>query len=401
MTNQEETKGKSQFADVDCFVIMPFGDKPDPGQDGKIIHFDEIYHMFIKNAVEELGIKCVRCDEIGEAGWIHSKMFTHIYSSEVALVDITALNPNVFYELGVRHVLKKNVTVLIRQAGTRAPFNIQGFNIIEYKADDPVNMKEAAGRIQEFIKNGLSNLNADSPVYEVLDNLRVENKPKLINKKEVFTFPLVKVPGKQLGIITGDIQNIKEADVWVNSENTNMQMARPFERSVSAVIRYMGAKKNRAGRITEDTVSRELFDATGGTGVDPAVVIDTTAGELTASNNVKKIFHAAAVVGQVGLGYSPIEKISECVRNALELFDDARLANDNLKTVLFPLMGTGTSKKSAQDVAGELIEESISYLEENPQSKVEIVYFLAYNEQDLELCQRIMKNNERLSPPKA
>ena len=389
----------TKYADVNCFVIMPFGDKPDPGQDGKVIHFDEIYHMFIKSAVEELGIKCVRCDEIGESGWIHSKMFTHIYDSEVAVVDITALNPNVFYELGVRHVLKKNVTVLIRQAGTRAPFNIQGFNIIEYKADDPVNMKDAAGKIQELIKNGMASVNVDSPVYEVLDNLRVENKPKLINKKELHTFPLAKVPGKQLGIITGDIQNIKEADVWVNSENTNMQMARPFERSISAVIRYMGAKKNRAGRITEDTVSRELFDATGGTGVDPAVVIDTTAGELTASNNVKKIFHAAAVVGQVGLGYSPIEKISECVRNALKLVDDARLANDNLKTILFPLMGTGTSKKSAQEVAGELIEEAISYLEENPQSKAEIVYFLAYNEQDLELCQRIMKNNARLTSP--
>ena len=297
----------TKYADVNCFVIMPFGDKPDPGQDGKVIHFDEIYHMFIKSAVEELGIKCVRCDEIGESGWIHSKMFTHIYDAEVAVVDITALNPNVFYELGVRHVLKKNVTILIRQAGTRAPFNIQGFNIIEYKADDPVNMKEAAGKIQELIKNGMASVGVDSPVYEVLDNLKVENKPKLLNKKEVHTFPLAKVPGKQLGIITGDIQNIKEADVWVNSENTNMQMARPFERSISAVIRYMGAKKNRAGRITEDTVSRELFDATGGTGVDPAVVIDTTAGELTASNNVKKIFHAAAVVGQVGLGYSPIE----------------------------------------------------------------------------------------------
>ena len=389
----------TKYADVNCFVIMPFGDKPDPGQDGKVIHFDEIYHMFIKSAVEELGIKCVRCDEIGESGWIHSKMFTHIYDSEVAVVDITALNPNVFYELGVRHVLKKNVTVLIRQAGTRAPFNIQGFNIIEYKADDPVNMKDAAGKIQELIKNGMASVNVDSPVYEVLDNLRVENKPKLINKKELHTFPLAKVPGKQLGIITGDIQNIKETDVWVNSENTNMQMARPFERSISAVIRYMGAKKNRAGRITEDTVSRELFDATGGTGVDPGVVIDTSAGELTTSNNVKKVFHAAAVVGQVGLGYSPIEKISECVRNALKLMDDARLANDNLKTILFPLMGSGTSKKSAQEVASELIEEAISYLEENPQSKAEIVYFLAYNEQDLELCQRMMKNNSRLTPP--
>ena len=388
---------ETKYDDMTCFVIMPFGDKPD--QDGTPIHFDEIYKSFIKDAVEGMGIKCVRCDEIGESGWIHSKMFTHIYDADVAVVDITSLNPNVFYELGVRHVLKRNVTIIIRQVGTKAPFNIQGFNIIEYKADDPENLKQSTEKMQELIKNGLASVNVDSPVYEVLDTLKVESRPKLINKKEFILFPLKSVADKQIGIVTGDIQNINEVDVWVNSENTNMQMARPYERSISAVIRYGGAKK-KAGRISDDTISRELFDATGGTGVDPGFVIDTGAGELTASNNVKKIFHAAGVVGQVAQGYTPIEGISQCVRNALKLMDDPKFANDNLKSILFPLMGSGTTKRSAQEVAGDLIEEAISYLEENPASRVEKVYFLAYNDQDKELCERIMKNNARLSPAK-
>lgn len=385
----------TNFKDIDCFVIMPFGDKPDPGQDGKIIHFDELYKAFIKDAVEGLGITCVRCDEIGEAGWIHSKMFKHIYAAEVAVVDITALNPNVFYELGVRHVMKKNVTVLIRQEGTRAPFNIQGFNIIEYKPQDPENLKAAAAKIQELIRNGLASVEPDSPVYEVLDTLKVESKPKLINKKELIHFPLKNVPAKQIGIVTGDIQNVNEIDVWVNSENTSMRMARPFERSISSVIRYGGATK-KAGRIVEDIISKELAEITGGTGVDPAVVIDTGAGELSHANKVKKIFHAAAVVGQVAKGYTPIEGIAQCVRNALKLMDDEKFEANPLKTILFPLMGTGTTKRSAQEIAGDLIEEAISYLEENPASRVEKVYFLAYNEQDKELCERIMNNNPRL-----
>ena len=88
-----------------------------------------------------LDLKCIRCDEIAEAGWIHSKMFEYIFSADVAVVDITSLNPNVFYELGVRHALKKSVTILIRKSGTPTPFNIQGFQMLEYKPDDLQNLE--------------------------------------------------------------------------------------------------------------------------------------------------------------------------------------------------------------------------------------------------------------------
>jgi hypothetical protein len=59
-----------------CFVIMPFGEKKD--LDGKDIDFDDIYRFFFKKAIEDLGIECIRCDEIEEAGSIHEKMFEHI-----------------------------------------------------------------------------------------------------------------------------------------------------------------------------------------------------------------------------------------------------------------------------------------------------------------------------------
>jgi nudix-type nucleoside diphosphatase (YffH/AdpP family) len=387
-------------AERTCFVIMPFGDKPD--ENGNPIHFDTVYEDFIKPTVEAIGIPCIRCDKIEESGGIHTKMFTGIYDADVSVVDITLRNPNVFYELGVRHALKRNVTIIIRQAGTQIPFNISGFTVVEYKSDDPVNQKQVAEEIQKMIKNGLANVKkADGPVYEALPNLKVENKSQLLNKKYTFSFSLTNVPGKQIGIITGDLQNVKEVDVWVNSENTNMQMARPYERSISGVIRYMGASKNKAGKIKEDTIANELKEAMEGeTSVDPGTVLYTGAGDLTETNNVKKILHAASVVGQVGMGYSTIEKITECVRNSLEVLDDPKkLANENLHSILFPLMGTGTSKKSAQEVAADLIDEAISYLEENPQSKAEKVYFLAYSEQDLELCERIMKSHDRLFLP--
>ena len=380
-----------------CFVIMPFGEKIDP--DGKPIDFDKIYKDFIKNAVEELGIECVRCDEIAETGWIHSKMFKHIFEADVAVVDITLLNPNVFYELGIRHALNKHVTVLIRKSGTPSPFNIQGFQMLEYKLEDPENLKSGKEKIGEFIKNGLASQGVDSPVYEVLDNLKVEVSPKRIGKKETYMYQLVKVPGKQIGLITGDIQNIKEIDVWVNSENTNMQMARHFERSISAIIRYMGAKKDVVGRIENDLIADELRALVGTSDVPPGVVIPTGSGELLQSHNVKKIFHAAAVFGQPGRGYMPITDINECIRNSLERADSAEMANVDIHSILFPLMGTGTTRLSAQGIANQLIDAAVSYIEENPQSKIDSIYFLAYNEQDLEICQHAFINDPRIATP--
>jgi O-acetyl-ADP-ribose deacetylase (regulator of RNase III) len=379
------------------FVIMPFGEKKD--LDGNPINFDKIYTDFIKDAVAELGIECVRCDEIAETGWIHSKMFKHILEADVAVVDITSLNPNVFYELGIRHALNKNVTLLIRKAGTPTPFNIQGFQILEYNPENVDNITNAKKKIGEFIKNGLASKGVDSPVYEVLDNLKVEVKPKKLTKKETYMYQLVNVPGKQIGMITGDIQNIKDIDVWVNSENTNMQMARPFERSISAVIRYLGAKKDIAGRVTNDLIADELRALVGTSDVPPGIVIPTGSGELQKSHHVKKIFHAAAVIGQPGRGYMPITDINECIRNSLELVDSPDLANEDIRSILFPLMGTGTTQLSALGIANLLIDTAVCYLEENLESKVQKIYFLAYNEQDLELCNHTFRNDPRIATP--
>ena len=371
-----------------CFVIMPFGKKKDV--DGTDVDFNKVYDDLIKTAVKSIGMECERCDEIVDSGSIHVKMFEGIFEADVAVVDITALNVNVFYELGVRHALNKHVTLVIRRNIPQPPpFNINGLNVIPYEYDTEEKLEASRQTIREHIQVGMEKLRVDSIVHLALKNLKVERKPKSIDKKEVKSYSLVDSPGREIGLITGDIQNIKGVDIWVNSENTNMKMARHYERSISGTIRYMGAKKDIAKRVTEDIVADELYKLVGQCSVDPGAVIPTGAGELTKTNGVKRIFHAAAARGQVGRGYSSIPDINECVRNALELVDSDEMADEDLRSILFPLMGTGTSKLDAEVVAKDLISAAIAYLEENRNSKVKQVYFLAYNEQDKELCEHV------------
>ena len=388
----------NKYTDKTCFVIMPFGKKTD--LDGKPIDFDIVYKNFIKAAVEGIGMECIRCDEIIETGSIHFKMFQGIFEADVAIVDITSLNANVFYELGIRHALNKHVTLIIRKAGSPIPFNINGLTSLEYNLDTEEDIKKSRGTVQEYIKKGLEKQNVDSFVHQALDNLKVERRPKRIGKKAIYLYPLAKVSGKEIGLITGDIQKITEIDVWVNSENTNMQMARHFERSISATIRYLGAKRDRAGRVVEDLIDNELRKEAGTGDVPAGIVIPTGSGELLSSHNVKKIFHAASVVGQVGQGYKPITEITDCIQNALELVDSAEMADVTIQSILFPLMGTGTTRLETKGIAERLIDAAISYVEEKPDTKIQKIYFLAYHEEDLDLCRHIFEHEPRILHPK-
>jgi O-acetyl-ADP-ribose deacetylase (regulator of RNase III) len=294
----------------------------------------------------------------------------------------------VFYELGVRHALADRVTILLRAKGTKMPFNIQDLKVIQYDAahrDD----KEVRKEISEFINNGLRAKDKDSPVHDVL-NLKIISKKEPL-KKKVFEYLVKNVPGKRIGIVTGDIRNVREADVWVNSENTNMEMARHYDNAVSSVIRYCGAVKDKGNRVTKDVIAEELAAIVGkNPNVAPGAIIMTSSGQLKESNGVKKIFHAAAVIGEPGKGYNPIQDLGQCVRNALAMADDSSAKRSQLKSILIPLMGTGTARGDLEPRAEELIEAAICYLEENPECAIERVYFSAWSDKELKVCQRIL-----------
>lgn len=374
-----------------CFVIMPFG--PKEGLKGERVNFDKVYDQIIAPAVRDAGITCLRSDKLISAGWIHRKMIGHVYRADVAVVDITFLNPNVFYELGVRHALRKSVTVLIKKTGTVVPFNIQGMNVIEYGLSEGAAQK-ARESITAAIRKGLDDREVDSLVHDVM-KLQIRTQSPPLAEARRYDYPMEDGSDRSVGIVTGDIESVRDIDAWVNSENTNMQMARFFDRSVSSTIRYLGATQTPAGHVVKDVIADELAKAVGeGNVVAPATAIATGSGMLKRTHGVKRILHVAAVIGQPGHGYAPIPNVEQCVRSALRLVDSSGMARTGIQSVLFPLLGTGTGRGDAQTIVSSLIETALAYLKENPKSRVRRIYFLAWTQEDLELCQSIL---DRLS----
>lgn len=110
-----------------CFVIMPFS-SPDGYEPG---HFDRVYTHIIQPACDKAHVVPERTDDTFESGYILSKMLTMLTEYELAICDMSAINANVFYELGIRHAFDMPVT-LIKDEKSRRMFDVQGFSSIEY-----------------------------------------------------------------------------------------------------------------------------------------------------------------------------------------------------------------------------------------------------------------------------
>ena len=380
---------------------MPYGEKKDI--DGGIIDFDEIYQFVIKPAVESLnGFVCQRCDDIDAPGWIHERMLTHIYQDPVAIVDTSTLNANVFYELGVRHALKKSVTVLIHKEGTTWPFNIAGLNSITYSTG-PRGVEEAKKKIAAFIVNAFNDQrHTDSLVYNVLPGLRVEAGPARVAKRltqvQIWEYPLLRDPESCIGLVSGDRENLIIGDIWANSENTDMQMDRFYGTSTSATIRYLGANRHPiTGRVLEDTIGDELTAQLGNEKqVAPTAVIATSSGELRRSNNVKWIFHVAAVVGEPREGYRPIERIERCVTAVFKRAASADFHDDPPTSILFPIFGTGPGGGDLHDHAERCIDAAVECLESRLGGPVRKAYFYAWSDAAWEIIEGIIARHKDL-----
>ena len=97
-------------------------------------------------------------------------MIQHIYNADLVIADLTDLNPNVFYELGVRHALR-NGTILVAIEGTKLPFDVGDLRAVFYK-DRVGAEKDAVPKIQ-YLMHALAEAESpdDSPVFAVLPTL--------------------------------------------------------------------------------------------------------------------------------------------------------------------------------------------------------------------------------------
>ena len=155
-----------------CFVLMPFGRKAEAG--GRMVDFDRVYAEVIAPAVLEAGMEVIRADQEQIGGTIHKPMFERLMLCDYAVADMTGANPNVYYELGIRHALRPRSTVLIFAEGTTLPFDLAMQRGTPYRMDGAGNLADVAGdvgRIAERLRTAHEAAHDDSPLFQLVDGM--------------------------------------------------------------------------------------------------------------------------------------------------------------------------------------------------------------------------------------
>lgn len=114
-----------------CFYITPIGS--DDSVERK--HSDLFISSLVKPALEELGLNVVRADQIADPGMITSQVLEYLKKSKLAIADLSYLNPNVFYEVALRHALRLPVVQVIRKAD-RLPFDVNQARTLIFDTTD-------------------------------------------------------------------------------------------------------------------------------------------------------------------------------------------------------------------------------------------------------------------------
>lgn len=157
-----------------CFVAMGFGKKMDY-RNSKEVDLDIIYKKVIKNLFDSLTeYELIRADEISGSEIIDVSMYSLLLKADLVIADITTMNENAIYELGIRHASKPFSTIIMMQESEKIPFDLNHCRILTYKDFGEVLDDEEAEKIKtnlhSFIKAS-EEQNIDSPLYTYLPNI--------------------------------------------------------------------------------------------------------------------------------------------------------------------------------------------------------------------------------------
>ena len=153
-----------------AFIIRPFGVKPD--SQGTLLDFERVERELIDCALDKCELFGRTTGDIVESGNIREDMFELILEADVVVCDITILNANVFYELGIRHALRKRSTILIRGVPTpekTPPFDLLTDRYMAYSVADPGKSVADLVAMIDAARNSLKT--TDSPVFRSLPQL--------------------------------------------------------------------------------------------------------------------------------------------------------------------------------------------------------------------------------------
>ncbi|WP_298239151.1 hypothetical protein [uncultured Algibacter sp.] len=146
------------FSD-DCFIICPIGKENSDERK----HSDKLLNHVFKPVLDSKQYNTIRADQVAKVGLITTQIINLILESSLVIADLTDQNPNVFYELALRHASRKPYIQVIKK-GQKIPFDLAGIRTIQVDIKDLDDVENAKKQIEEQIKEIENGHIPDSPV---------------------------------------------------------------------------------------------------------------------------------------------------------------------------------------------------------------------------------------------
>jgi hypothetical protein len=256
-----------------CFVVMGFGEKTDLAT-GRTLDLDKTYRIIIRKAVEEAGLECIRADDIIHSGVIDAPMYELLLEADIVIADLSTANPNAIYELGVRHALRPQTTIVIAEKQFKFPFDISHLVIQPYehlgKGIDAEEAERVRARLIEMINALVDAGKVDSPVYAFLPRLHAWNTAVTPILQEAGTVPpaAAAVADQTATVLMDMFRDAKKKPDWPLVESLLLQLlarrpSDPYLKQQLALATYKGKRPDVvAALLKAKSILEELNPST-------------------------------------------------------------------------------------------------------------------------------------------
>lgn len=145
--------------DKDCFIICPLGSENSEARK----HSDKLLNHVFKPVLDANQYNTIRADQVAKVGLITTQIINLILESTLVIADLTDQNPNVFYELALRHATNKPYIQVITK-GQKIPFDLSGIRTVQIDVKDLDDVAKAKKAIEDQILEMENGHIPDSPV---------------------------------------------------------------------------------------------------------------------------------------------------------------------------------------------------------------------------------------------
>lgn len=209
-----------------CFIITPIGGERSDIRDA----LDGLLKNVLSPVLIDAGFEdkdITVAHQMKDSGSINTQLITRIIEDELCIVNLTGLNPNVMYELAIRHAVGKPV-VIIAEQGTKLPFDIIDQRTIFYSNTmlGAVHLKDALSEMIENILSCDDNV-IDNPIIKIIKDNAILNKIKSDGREH-----------SELSLVLNKLSNLEERIV-----NTEKRRFSPKSNKLSEldwILEYTG-----------------------------------------------------------------------------------------------------------------------------------------------------------------